>query len=91
MNKAINGNSIRQLTKHIAQTNLRLSTIRTEMNKLEKEMKEKTVVNSHNMIELSYLQYRMKQQKPIFYDYEYPSEMQKYSEGYVVNEPHNNC
>ena len=93
MNKVINKHTIRGLTKHIAQNNLRLSTIKLDISKLEKERNERTVVNNHNIIELSYLNYRMKQNKPIFYDYEYPNEIpqtERYSEGYVVNEPHNN-
>ena len=97
MLKTINlakADSIRTLTKNIAQTNLRLSTIKTEMAKLEKERNERTIVNNHNVIELSYLNWIMKLQtshksgstNPIFYDYEYDYEVQKYS-----SDPHSNC
>ena len=71
----------RQLIKIIAQTNLRITNIQSEMTQLKKEMDTLIVSREHNKTELEVLNFRLRKQNTNYhYDYERPSEIP----------PHNN-
>lgn len=66
----------RQLIKIIAQTNLRITGIQTEMTQLKKEMDTLIVSREHNKTELEVLNFRLRKQNTNHYfDYERPSEI----------------
>ncbi len=81
MIKSMTGQTQRQLIKLIAQTNLRISNIQTQMVDLQKELNTLVVSREHNKTELEVLNFRLRKQNTNHYfDYERPSEIP----------PHNN-
>ena len=87
MIKTILGQSQRQLVKVIAQTNLRITTLQSQVVELQKEINTLVVSREHNKNELEVLNFRIRKQNTSDYgnyhynnfDYERPNEVPPHS------------
>lgn len=90
MIKTLQGQTQRQLVKVIAQTNLRITNLQTQVVDLQKQINTLVVSREHNKTELDVLNFRIRKQNTSDYgnyhshtwvDYERPNEIP----------PHSNC
>ena len=78
------GQSQRQLVKVIAQTNLRITNLQSQVVELQKEINTLVVSREHNKNELEVLNFRIRKQNTSDYgnyhfDYERPNEVPPHS------------
>ena len=84
MIKTMLGQSQRQLVKVIAQTNLRITNLQSQVVELQKEINTLVVSREHNKNELEVLNFRIRKQNTSDYgnyhfDYERPHEVPPHS------------
>ena len=84
----------RQLIKVIAQTNMKIKSLQTDISKQQKEMLTLIISRNHNEIELDHINHRLHRENNTFYDYELPPTKTEKPPGYYqdheYNEPHSN-
>ncbi len=67
----------RQLIKVIAQTNMKIKSLQTDISKQQKEMLTLIISRNHNEIELDHINHRLHRENNTFYDYELPTKPEK--------------